>query len=70
MHETEDKPAPDAPPPAAPEQGSLTNSFVAIMFAGLAVALVLAYLFVNKLIDMGQQEDCALGHRYNCNEGR
>jgi hypothetical protein len=32
----------------------------------LAVALVLGYLFVNKLADMSQQEDCALARRHNC----
>jgi hypothetical protein len=30
------------------------------------MALVLGYLLLNKLIDMSQQEDCALAHRYNC----
>jgi hypothetical protein len=32
----------------------------------LAVALVTGYLFVNKLADMSQQEDCALARRHNC----
>jgi hypothetical protein len=68
MSEPEDKTARASLASEAPEQGSLSNSFVALVFAGIAVALVLGYLFVNKLIDMGQQEDCALAHRYNCNE--
>lgn len=37
-----------------------------IVFAALTIALVLGYLFVNKLVDMSQEEDCALAHRYNC----
>ncbi len=36
------------------------------MFATLAVALVLGYLLLSKLIDISQEEDCALAHRYNC----
>ena len=39
---------------------------LAIFFAMLVAALVLGYLFLNKLVDMSQEEDCALGHRYNC----
>jgi len=37
-----------------------------LFFAALAVALVLGYLFVNKLADISREEDCALAHRYNC----
>jgi hypothetical protein len=43
-----------------------SNSGVALFFGALAVVLVLGYLFVNKLVDMSQEEDCALAHRYNC----
>lgn len=39
---------------------------VAIFFTMLLAALVLGYLFLNKLADMSQEEDCALGNRYNC----
>jgi hypothetical protein len=39
---------------------------VAIFFTMLIAALVLGYLFLNKLADMSQEEDCALGNRYNC----
>ena len=42
-----------------------TRGFV-IVFAGLTLALVLGYLLLNKLIDISQEEDCALAHRYNC----
>ena len=57
-----------APPPddATPEPPPLSDAMVALIFAGLAVALVAGYLFVNKLVDMSQQEDCALAHRHNC----
>ena len=37
-----------------------------IVFASLALALVLGYILLNKLIDISQEEDCALAHRYNC----
>jgi hypothetical protein len=39
---------------------------LAVFLVALAVALVLGYLFVNKLADMSHQEDCALAHRHNC----
>jgi len=44
----------------------VSNRGLAIFFALLITALVLGYLFLNKLVDMSQEEDCALGHRYNC----
>jgi hypothetical protein len=39
---------------------------LAVFVVMLAVALVLGYLFVNKLADMSHQEDCALARRHNC----
>jgi hypothetical protein len=39
---------------------------LALFLVVLAVALVTGYLFVNKLADMSQQEDCALARRHNC----
>jgi hypothetical protein len=48
-----------SPPP-------ISNGVLALFLAGLAVALVLGYLFVNKLADMSHQEDCVLAHRRNC----
>jgi hypothetical protein len=39
---------------------------LALFLAGLAVALVLGYLFVNKMADISHQEDCVLAHRRNC----
>jgi hypothetical protein len=44
----------------------VSNRGVAIFFTMLIAALVLGYLFLNKLADMSQEEDCALGNRYNC----
>jgi len=44
----------------------LSTRGLVIVLAGLAIALVLGYLLLNKLIDMSQEEDCALAHRYNC----
>jgi hypothetical protein len=44
----------------------LSTRGLVIVFAAVAMALVLGYFFVNKLIDISQEEDCALAHRYNC----
>ena len=37
-----------------------------IVLGTLALALVLGYLMLNKLIAISRDEDCALGGRYNC----
>jgi len=47
-------------------QSYLSTRGLVIVFAAIAVALVLGYLLVNKLVDISQEEDCALAHRYNC----
>jgi hypothetical protein len=39
---------------------------LAIFLAGLAAALLLGYLFLNKMVDISRQEDCMLAHRNNC----
>jgi hypothetical protein len=39
---------------------------MAIFMALLALALVLGYLFLNKLVQISQEEDCGLAHRRNC----
>jgi hypothetical protein len=44
----------------------VSNRGLAVFVVVLAVALVLGYLFVNKLADMSHQEDCALARRHNC----
>jgi hypothetical protein len=43
-----------------------SNRMLAIFFAALAAALVLGYLFVNKLADISRQEDCMLSRAKNC----
>jgi hypothetical protein len=48
-----------SPPP-------IPGRVLALIFALIAVALVLGYLLVNKLADMSRDEDCALAHRKNC----
>jgi hypothetical protein len=44
----------------------IPDSGLAIFLAILAVALVLGYLFLNKMVDISRQEDCMLAHRANC----
>jgi hypothetical protein len=44
----------------------IPGGVLAMIVAILAVALVLGYLFVNKLADISSQEDCVLAHRRNC----
>jgi hypothetical protein len=44
----------------------LSTRGLVIVFATLAIALVLGYLLLNKLIDISREEDCALARRYNC----
>jgi hypothetical protein len=52
--------------PGAEASQYLSTRGLVIVFAGLALALVLGYLLLNKLLDISQEEDCALAHRYNC----
>lgn len=54
--------------PARPvaETQYLSTRGLLIVFGSLAIALVAGYLLVNKLVAISQEEDCALGHRYNC----
>ncbi|MDR3466253.1 MAG: hypothetical protein P4M07_09955 [Xanthobacteraceae bacterium] len=47
-------------------QGPLTDKAVAVILAALAVLLVLGYLFVSKLMDISQEEDCMLAQRRDC----
>jgi hypothetical protein len=39
---------------------------LAVFMALLALALVLGYLFLSKLVQISQEEDCGLAHRRNC----
>jgi hypothetical protein len=43
-----------------------SGSTIALMLAGVAVAIVLGYLFLMKLIDISRQGDCLLAHRRDC----
>jgi hypothetical protein len=44
----------------------IPDSVLAIFLAILAVALVLGYLFLNKMVEISRQGDCMLAHRTNC----
>lgn len=48
------------------EQRPVSDAMLAIILVALAVALVLGYLFLNKLIDISRREDCMLAHNKNC----
>jgi hypothetical protein len=48
------------------EPRPVSNQMLAIFFAALAAALVLGYLFVNKLADISREEDCMLSRAKNC----
>jgi hypothetical protein len=66
---------PEGGPPASPAGPSkpgnentqyLSTRGLFIVVGTLAVAVVLGYLLLNKLIGISREEDCALGGRYNC----
>ncbi|MGA7803510.1 hypothetical protein [Bradyrhizobium sp.] len=44
----------------------IPDSVLALILVMLAAALVLGYLFLNKMVDISQQEDCILAHRKDC----
>jgi hypothetical protein len=48
------------------EPQPVSNRMLAIFFAALFAALVLGYLFLNKLVDISRQEDCMLSHAKSC----
>jgi hypothetical protein len=45
---------------------SISNRQLGMYAFLLVIALVLGYLFLSKLVDISQEEDCALAHRRNC----
>ena len=47
----------------------MSDKGLAITFGALAVALVLGYLLLSKLVDMSREEDCILAGRRNCAPG-
>jgi hypothetical protein len=44
----------------------VSDATLAIFLVALVAALVLGYLFLNKLVDISRQEDCMLSHSRNC----
>jgi hypothetical protein len=44
----------------------IPDAALALFLVVLAAALVLGYLFLNKMLDISRQEDCTLAHRKNC----
>ena len=44
----------------------IPDSVLAIFLVVLVAALLLGYLFLNKMVDISRQEDCMLAHRTNC----
>jgi len=63
---------PEGRPPVEPSKPGnentqyLSDKGILIVLWTLAVALVLGYLLLNKLINISRDEDCALAGRYNC----
>jgi hypothetical protein len=61
-----------APSGEPPDHGNdrdsrpVSDPVLAISLAALAIALVLGYLFLNKLVDISRQEDCMLSRSRNC----
>jgi hypothetical protein len=62
-----------APPSGKPsgrgdeqESRPVSDRMLAIFVAALVTALVLGYLFLNKLVDISRQEDCMLSRSKNC----
>ena len=65
-----DENGPPAPSVEPPHRGydfqPIPDRLLGIFLAVLVVALVVGYLFVNKLAEISTEEDCALAHRKNC----
>jgi hypothetical protein len=57
---------PIEPPHRSYDTRPIPDRLLAIFLAALVLALVLGYLFLNKLVDISSQEDCVLAHRRNC----
>ena len=62
----------DPAPPDEPDRGysgdwrPIPDRVLAVMVAIFVAALVLGYLFLNKMADISTEEDCALARRANC----
>ncbi len=57
---------PDEPSNRNYDSRPIPDRLLAMFVAALVVALVLGYLFLNKLVDISNQEDCMLAHRKGC----
>ena len=70
LEDNRPKPTIDHPTGDKGRQGagdaSLSTRGLVIVIAAIAIALLLGYLLLNKLVDISQEEDCALARRYNC----
>jgi hypothetical protein len=66
MNHEAGRPTPPVKPLEPGNAGHISNKGLVVVLAAIAAALVLGYLLLNKLVDISQEEDCALAHRYNC----
>jgi len=67
MKDENGPPVPSVEPPhRGYDSRPIPDRLLAIFLAVLVVALVLGYLFVNKLAEISSEEDCALARRKNC----
>jgi hypothetical protein len=48
------------------DQGPPSAVYILMVLTALALACVVGYFFLLKLIDMSRQEDCFLSGRRNC----
>ena len=72
MEHEDNRPQPTIRPPTGDEgrqsagDRHLSTRGLVIVLAALTTALVLGYFLLNRLVDISQEEDCALAHRYSC----
>jgi hypothetical protein len=60
--------APPGRPPHHPEREAppVSDAMLGIIVVAIVAALVFGYLFLSKLINISQQEDCMLAHNKTC----
>jgi hypothetical protein len=69
---TKDRSGGAAPSGEPPDHGNdpnlrpVSDAALAIFIAALTIALVLGYLFLNKLVDISREEDCMLSRSRDC----